>query len=77
MNQVQRMVSETQKFVTESYQKVVHNAMQVEGTSKPGKELFAAFIACLHNCIDRTYIMAVHSCLLPRPTAQTAASRRE
>ena len=31
MNKVRRMVSETKKFVTESCQKVVHNAMQVVG----------------------------------------------
>jgi len=31
MNQVRRLVSETKKFVTESCQKVVHNAMQVVG----------------------------------------------
>ncbi len=31
MNRVRRMVSETKKFVTESCQKVVHNAMQVVG----------------------------------------------
>jgi alkylation response protein AidB-like acyl-CoA dehydrogenase len=31
MNRVRRMVSETKKFVTESCQKVVHNAMQVAG----------------------------------------------
>ena len=30
-NQVRRMISETKKFVTESCQKVVHNAMQVMG----------------------------------------------
>jgi butyryl-CoA dehydrogenase len=31
MNQVRRLISETKKFVTESCQKVVHNAMQVVG----------------------------------------------
>jgi len=31
MNYIRRMVSETKKFVTESCQKVVHNAMQVVG----------------------------------------------
>ena len=31
LNRVRRMVSETKKFVTESCQKVVHNAMQVVG----------------------------------------------
>jgi len=31
MNRVRRMVSETKKFVTESCQQVVHNAMQVVG----------------------------------------------
>ena len=31
MNQIRRLVSETKKFVTESCQKVVHNAMQVTG----------------------------------------------
>jgi alkylation response protein AidB-like acyl-CoA dehydrogenase len=30
-NQVRRLISETKKFVTESCQKVVHNAMQVVG----------------------------------------------
>src|SRR3990172_5208201 len=31
VNQVRRLISETKKFVTESCQKVVHNAMQVVG----------------------------------------------
>jgi alkylation response protein AidB-like acyl-CoA dehydrogenase len=31
MNRVRRLISETKKFVTESCQKVVHNAMQVVG----------------------------------------------
>lgn len=31
MNQVRRLISETKKFVTESCEKVVHNAMQVVG----------------------------------------------
>ncbi len=31
MNRIRRMVSETKKFITESCQKVVHNAMQVMG----------------------------------------------
>ena len=31
MNRVRRMVSESKKFITESCQKVVHNAMQVFG----------------------------------------------
>jgi len=31
MNQVRRLISETKKFVTESCQKAVHNAMQVVG----------------------------------------------
>ena len=30
-NQLRRLISETKKFVTESCQKVVHNAMQVVG----------------------------------------------
>ncbi len=31
MNRVRRMVSQSKKFITESCQKVVHNAMQVMG----------------------------------------------
>jgi butyryl-CoA dehydrogenase len=31
MNQVRRMISESKKFITESCQKIVHNAMQVVG----------------------------------------------